>query len=99
MRLDKYQLELIKQSAVAHFGKNTIVYLFGSRTNDNLRGGDIDLLINTDYSKMTFQNKVLFLVELKKKIGDQKIDLVFDKESKHNQFFLNSIKQHCTRIC
>ena len=61
--------------------------------------GDIDLLVSTDEGKMTFNNKVLFLVDLKKQLGDQKIDVVFDKENKSNQFFLKTIKQKSTQLC
>jgi predicted nucleotidyltransferase len=99
MRLDLRDINIIKQSALKYFGNDVSVYLFGSRVNDNLKGGDIDLLINTNIEKMTFRNKVVFLAELKKNLGDQKIDLVFDKETKDNQFFLNSIKKQCSRIC
>ncbi len=99
MRLELHNINIIKQSALRCFGSDVRIYLFGSRINDNMKGGDIDLLIKTKTDKMTFHNKVVFLAELKKKLGDQKIDLVFDKETTDNQFFLNSIKQQCSRIC
>jgi len=99
MRLDEQYKNFIKQAAIKHFGNAANVYLFGSRVNDNMKGGDIDLLVSTDDDRMTFQNKVLFLVDLKKRMGEQKIDVVFDKENKHNQFFLKTIKQKCTRLC
>ena len=52
------------------------------------------------FGKMiTVENKVLFLVDLKKQLGDQKIDVVFDKENKSNQFFLKTIKQKSTQLC
>jgi predicted nucleotidyltransferase len=99
MRIDKNQIKIIKQSAEAYFGEHAMVYLFGSRVQDNLKGGDIDLLVSTDEDKMTFKNKVLFLVDLKKHLGDQKIDVVFDKENKSNQYFLKSIKQKNIPLC
>ena len=99
MRLTDQYINLIQKTAARHFGNSTHVYLFGSRVQDNLKGGDIDLLIKTDEDKMTFINKVLFLVDLKKQLGDQKIDVVFDKENKSNQFFLKTIKQKSTQLC
>ncbi|MCF8367423.1 MAG: nucleotidyltransferase domain-containing protein [Bacteroidales bacterium] len=56
---------LIKKTTARIFGDNAHVYLFGSRVQDNLKGGDIDLLVSTDEDKMTFKNKVLFLVDMK----------------------------------
>jgi uncharacterized protein len=51
------------------------VYLFGSRTNDHSRGGDIDILILTKYKidKRYFRS---IRVEFFKKFGWQKLDLV-----------------------
>ena len=99
MRLTNQYIDLIRKTAARYFGDNAHVYLFGSRVQDNLKGGDIDLLVSTDEYKMTFNNKVLFLVDLKKQLGDQKIDVVFDKENKSNQFFLKTIKQKSTQLC
>ena len=99
MRLTDEYIYLIKKTAARIFGGNAHVYLFGSRVQDNLKGGDIDLLVSTDEDKMTFKNKVLFLVDLKKHLGDPKIDVVFDKENKSNQFFLKSIKQKNIQLC
>lgn len=52
------------------------IYLFGSRANDDKKGGDIDLLLvfANETEKLSFR-RLDFLVELKKKIGDRKIDL------------------------
>ena len=57
------------------------VLLFGSRVNDKARGGDIDLLIESPKKeKMNFKNKVKFLSDLKLTIGDQKIDVIYNKK-------------------
>lgn len=79
MRLSQFEIDTIKKLAVKYFGQETIVYLFGSRTDNNKRGGDIDLFINnTNQDRLTLEAKVYFLAELKSKIGDRKIDVVFD---------------------
>jgi predicted nucleotidyltransferase len=57
------------------------VYLFGSRVDDSKRGGDIDLYLTpTDHSNL-FQKKIKFLASIKRELGDQKIDIVFNLDS------------------
>lgn len=76
MRLEKYEVDAIKESFITHFGSGH-VYLFGSRVDDKKRGGDIDLLIETqETTSKALQRKIPFLVALKQVIGDQKIDVV-----------------------
>lgn len=58
---------------------NAELRLFGNRVNDKPKGGDIDLLLvlpNENVYQQAFENKLDILVELKQKLGDQKIDLV-----------------------
>jgi len=82
MRLSQYEIELINLTARKCFGMETKVFLFGSRVDDSLRGGDIDLFIHNDKSsQLNLETKVCFLAEIKTKIGDQKIDVVFDNET------------------
>jgi uncharacterized protein len=79
MRLSKAQITIINTLARKHFGHDTIVSLFGSRTDDHKKGGDIDLFIrNNNENVLSLEAKIHFLAELKTKIGDQKIDVVFD---------------------
>ena len=81
MRLNEFQIEAITKLAQKHFGEGTTVYLFGSRTDENKKGGDIDLFIsNEDEKRLNIEAKVQFLAELKTKIGDRKIDVVFDND-------------------
>ena len=79
MRLTNFQIDAIKRLAGKHFGNETKVFLFGSRTDDSKKGGDIDLLIkSTVETGLTISAKIRFLAELKSEIGDRKIDVVFD---------------------
>jgi len=48
MRLSSKQSDSILDIVASHAGSGAAVYLFGSRLDDRLRGGDIDLLIETD---------------------------------------------------
>ena len=57
MRLKKENIEVIKILAKKYFGENAKVYLFGSRIDDNKKGGDIDLYIETDVKDNIIEKK------------------------------------------
>ena len=99
MRLTENQITAIRSAAQLIFGKYVKVFLFGSRIEDTSKGGDIDLLVHADKNTMNIKNKAMFLVELKKKIGNQKIDVVFDKDNKQESAFLSTIKQSYICLC
>lgn len=90
MRLKKNELEAIKEVNKEIFGENATIRLFGSRTNDALKGGDIDLLILCNRaisSSEKYQLKIKFLVQLKKIVGDQKIDILIEGDKQQSDFF------------
>ena len=45
MRLTDDQVRIIKARGAECFGPNTKIWLFGSRVDDDARGGDIDLYV------------------------------------------------------
>lgn len=49
MRLTNSQVQTIKQVVVMLAGEDAKVTLFGSRVDDNKKGGDIDLLITLNH--------------------------------------------------
>lgn len=75
MRINEEVIELIRKLANKYFGQDSKVYIFGSRIDDSKKGGDIDIYIET-FIENIVNNKILFLIELEKKIGEQKIDLI-----------------------
>lgn len=77
MRLSEHEKNAILQ-AVHQKDPGAKVYIFGSRADDNARGGDIDILIFTE--KLTFSDKIDIKLELYKRIGEQKIDIVIDRD-------------------
>ncbi|BDX03985.1 hypothetical protein MACH16_27330 [Marinomonas pontica] len=83
MRLTKQQVDVIKQVLFKHFGEGSELRLFGSRADDNARGGDIDLYIEPDLHSADdiVEAKLNALVELHLLLGDQKIDLVINRKS------------------
>jgi uncharacterized protein len=80
MRLTQDQIETIRHSVQDIYGNNARVWLFGSRVDDNRRGGDIDLLIQPDESEqVSLAHKIRFLVKLELAFGERKIDVVIEK--------------------
>jgi predicted nucleotidyltransferase len=76
MRLSKRVVIILQESIKKSFGDANI-YLFGSRTDDSKRGGDIDLAIETPLSKQEFRKKKsIFLAMLMRMDFDYKIDIV-----------------------
>ena len=87
MRLPKRIKDSILQSAQENFGPVN-VYLFGSRTDDTLRGGDIDIAIDTTLPLELFREKrIHFYTTLLKKGCNLKIDLV--QYNPHSSVLIN----------
>lgn len=86
LRLTTRQRHIIRQCAEEIFGKDISIQLFGSRLNDSLRGGDIDLLIESQAIIPNKLEKTLRLTaRLQIHLGDQPIDvLVIDPETPLN---------------
>lgn len=86
MRLSTQQIQVIKQTTREIFGSQAKVSLFGSRLNDQLRGGDIDLLVTLPTPCHSATEKALRLTaRLQLRLGDQPFDvLVVDPQSQRN---------------
>ncbi len=96
MRLTDLELKTIKET-IKVFCSKAKIYLYGSRVIDNAKGGDIDLLVISDL--LTFSHKISILAELKKKLGEQKIDLILSTTSKSNDdAFIQEILKNSVEI-
>ena len=92
MRLSKTEIDSIKNLARLHFGNNVQVFLFGSRTLNQQRGGDIDLFIrNRDAEPLKIRSKIEFISDLIVQIGEQKVDVVLENKAMKNSCFLKTI--------
>lgn len=80
MRLTQQEIQGIKQSSCEVFGEATRVILFGSRVNDQAVGGDIDLYVISQSREGLLMKKLDFLVTVKLRIGDQKIDVILSED-------------------
>lgn len=79
MRLSEKERKSIKQAAKEVWGNSATIYLFGSRTDDTKKGGDIDLYIRLSEMKSARQllrQKAAFLAKLEMLLGEQKIDAI-----------------------
>jgi predicted nucleotidyltransferase len=77
MRLTPSQEQIIKSTIDRVLGVESRVWLFGSRVDDQLRGGDIDLLIETEAA---FPNRAKIICRLYGALiyalGDRKLDVL-----------------------
>lgn len=79
MRLSSHDQLAIRRATVEVAGPDARVFLFGSRTQDNLRGGDIDLLVELPAPSSTqvrLQVSVRTAARVQRLIGDRKIDVL-----------------------
>ena len=71
-------------NAILEKDRNAQIFLFGSRTDDFKKGGDIDILVQSD------EIGLLEIVKIKstifKHIPEQKIDFLVSKSNETNHF-------------
>ena len=71
-------------NAILEKDKNALIFLFGSRTDDFKKGGDIDILVESD--KIGLLEIVKIKNTIFKNIPEQKIDLLVSKSNETNHF-------------
>jgi len=78
MRLKEEEISVIKNSVKEIFSENSKVFLFGSRVDNQKKGGDIDLYIETEIIDDIIQKKMNLINKLHKFFGERKIDIVIN---------------------
>ena len=80
MRLSEHVKETLKHAALACFGHGTRLRLFGSRADENRKGGDIDLLIESPLNDPADIAKALSrcLSQIYNLLGEQIVDVLID---------------------
>jgi predicted nucleotidyltransferase len=77
MRLTTTQAQIIKDTVARVIGPSGRIWLFGSRADDTMRGGDIDLFVETDE---IIPNRIKSLCKLEGSlvmaVGDRKLDIL-----------------------
>lgn len=92
MRLTAHQVQIIKDTVTRVVRAPCQIWLFGSRVQDMLRGGDIDLLVET---KAELPNRADMICRLYGALiyalGDRKIDILLkDAKTKETPVFSNA---------
>lgn len=79
MRLNERERDAIAQAARDAFAPGTAVFLFGSRADDDRRGGDIDLLVETPSPlgpTEQVERRTRFVASIWRALEEQRIDVV-----------------------
>jgi uncharacterized protein len=77
MRISAEQATIIRDVVRAELGADARVRLFGSRTDDAARGGDIDLFVEVERplaNRAATASRLAALCQLR--LGDQRIDVI-----------------------
>jgi len=73
VRLKSNEVVVIKR-VITQFDSDADIYLYGSRVDDDKKGGDIDILVLS--KNISFLDKLKIKVTLYAELGEQKIDLL-----------------------
>lgn len=93
MRLSREEREAIVR-AVTSVDEKADVYVFGSRTDDAARGGDIDILVLSD--TVTFDDKLTIKRRLFEDMEEQRVDIVVVRDWEDP--FVRMIRKNAVRI-
>jgi predicted nucleotidyltransferase len=92
MRITDFERTAIV-NAVRQFDANAPIWLFGSRTDDRKKGGDIDIAVLSN--NIGVMEKIKIRQSITDSIGDQKIDIVVSKDGS-DPFFHLAVKTGIT---
>lgn len=94
MRLTAVEIDAIKKS-INIYDPTARVYLFGSRVDDTKKGGDIDILLESN--SITDDDKWKIVGEICDKIGERKIDVVVVSDE-NQRAFVKIIREKAIRL-
>lgn len=79
MRLSENEATVIRQTVAEFFGDDSRVRLFGSRTDDGARGGDVDLYVEPGGRDDLYRRRIRCLARLSAQLP-YPVDLVVANE-------------------
>ena len=78
MRLHQTEILAIKE-AILSLDEDAEIYIFGSRTDQTLKGGDIDILVLSQ--SLSFGDKLKIKQMIFEKMEEQRIDLIIARNT------------------
>jgi predicted nucleotidyltransferase len=82
MRLTPGEAAAIRAATAEVFGPAARVRLFGSRVDDRLRGGDIDLLVEAPAGRAGFAEECALLGAIEDRLGERRVDVLLLPEGR-----------------
>lgn len=76
MRLRRHEIEAIRTAVREIFGPTARPRLFGSRTRDDLRGGDIDLFVEVEPGQASIANEQRLRDRIAPAVEDLRTDVL-----------------------
>ena len=98
MRLSETEQQQFIHLTTLYFGQSAYLYLFGSRVDDNKRGGEIDLLVETD-GEFSVQQKLDFLVNAEMTVTQRTIDLIVKTPDSDERAIYKTAKKTGVLLC
>ncbi len=103
MRVTSQQLEALKRLASQYFGEDAELWLFGSRLDDNIKGGDYDFFIETPLNDTDeiVDRKIKLIAQLQSSypFEDEKIDIIVKRRNSTFEMpIYQVIKQEGVRV-
>lgn len=80
MRLTPHEVRAIREE-VQRLDPGAEVYLFGSRTDDGARGGDVDLWVRS--STIGYEDGLRLKVRIQARLGGRRVDLIVNGPADH----------------
>jgi predicted nucleotidyltransferase len=95
VRLSAADREMIRQVVIGRVGEAATVRLFGSRTNDALRGGDIDVFVELSHPVLDrLRLECGLAVDLERALEGRRVDVVVAAPNIAEQPVHASARQH-----
>lgn len=84
MRISEFERKAILRIINEVIPHSKTIRLFGSRVDDSLKGGDIDLFVDLKGLDPTIEMKIRILSLLQMELGEQKIDLILSTDPEND---------------
>ncbi len=97
MRITRKDQDIIT-SVIKHSIADASVYLFGSRVDDNRKGGDIDIFLDTSES-VNMMKKLSILRQFEKEGIQRKVDLIIQTPEHRKTVIFQEVQQKGIRLC